>query len=59
MNPLAADRARIAVLVMLTLGGLALNRRGRTGAAITLLAIGTLPIVAAAGYLEANPIDWR
>lgn len=52
----------IAIMAALTVGGLVLARRGRSGAAIALLAVAALPTLAAFGfliYLEANPIDWR
>lgn len=51
-----------AVLAGLIWGGMALHRRGRTGAAIAVLAVGAVPTLAVIGfllYLEANPIDWR
>lgn len=51
-----------ATLAGVTWAGWRLHRRGRSGAGITLLALGAMPVAAALGfllYLEANPIDWR
>lgn len=54
--------ALIALLAALTTGGLALGRRGKTGTALALLAVGALPTLFVYGflvYLDNNPIDWR
>jgi hypothetical protein len=54
--------ALMALLAAITTGGLALDRRGRTKAAIALLSVGAIPTLAVYGflvYLEFNPIDWR
>lgn len=43
-------------------GALALNRRGKTTAAVVLSGVTALPTVFVYGflvYLDANPIDWR
>lgn len=50
----------IVLLALITVGGFALQRRGRTTAALVLLAIGALPTAVVLGgflYLEFNPID--
>lgn len=52
----------IALLAAITVGALALDRRGRVKTALALLAVGALPTAAIYGflfYLEANPIAWR
>jgi maltodextrin utilization protein YvdJ len=52
----------MALLAAFTGGGFALKRRGRTAAAIALLAVGAAPTILVYGflvYLEYNPIDWR
>ncbi len=52
----------MAILAGFTAGGLALRRRGKTTAAIVLLAVGAVPVILAYGfllYLTVNPIDWR
>ncbi len=59
---LAICAVPMAVLALTTIGGLALRRRGHSGAAIALLAVAALPTLAAFGfllYLDRNPIDWR
>ncbi|MCF8533000.1 MAG: hypothetical protein K9G48_08360 [Reyranella sp.] len=50
------------VLALTTGGAFALWRRGKTGAAIALLAVAALPTLAVVGfllYLHSHPIDWR
>ena len=52
----------MALLAGFTAGGLALKRRGKTTAAIVLLAVGAVPVILTYGfllYLTVNPIDWR
>lgn len=52
----------MALLAGFTAGGLALRRRGKTAAAIVLLAVGAAPMILIYGfllYLTFNPIDWR
>lgn len=52
----------MALLAGFTAGGLALRRRGKTTAAIVLLAVGAVPMILTYGfllYLTLNPIDWR
>ncbi len=52
----------IAVLLLATIGALALRRRDRMAAAIVLLAVAALPTLATYSfllYLDANPIDMR
>ncbi|MDP1840218.1 MAG: hypothetical protein Q8N31_00920 [Reyranella sp.] len=59
---LAICAVLISVLALITWGGLALRRRGHSGAAIALLAVTALPTLAVFGfllYLDRNPIDWR
>lgn len=59
---LAICAVPMAVLALTTWGGLALRRRGHSGAAVALLAVTALPTLAALGfllYLDSNPIDWR
>ena len=55
-------RANALVVAAITAGGIALQRRGRAGAAIVLLALAAVPTIAAFGfllYLDSHPIDWR
>lgn len=59
---LAICAGLIAVLAMVTGGAFALKRRGKTNAAIAVLAVVALPTIAAFGfllYLDSNPIDMR
>lgn len=52
----------MALLLLITGGGFALKRRGRTAAALAVLAAGALPTLLVYGfllYLDNNPIDWR
>lgn len=52
----------IAAIALVTVGGLKLQRAGKTAAAIALLAVAAVPTTAAIAflvYLNANPIDWR
>lgn len=59
---LSACASLMAILAVLTGGGLALTRRGKTRTGMALLAVGALPAIFVYGflvYLDANPIDWR
>lgn len=50
------------LLIGLTIGAFALERRGLRKSALALLAVGAVPTMAVFGfvlYLEANPIVWR
>ena len=52
----------MAVLAAITAGGFALERRGKSGAAVALFAIAAVPTIAVLGfllYLDGHPIDWR
>lgn len=59
---LSACASFMALLTVLTGGGLALTRRGSTRTGMALLAAGALPTIFVYGflvYLDFNPIDWR
>ena len=59
---LAICAVPMAVLALATAGAFALRRRGKTGAAVALLAVAALPTLAVFGfllYLDSHPIDWR